>query len=230
MESQEKPQQISPEKGNKLSQKKRNVKRRNKRAAAKKGRPSKAGLLDIPIVKDSIRMLYEQGKDDLQVAAEFFVDLRTLENWKTRNVEFLRSVKTAKEDADQNVENSLYQNAMGFSYIKRKSIKEVDGKHEVEVEWERVKPDTRAQMFWLMNRKPRDWRPDRDQGSGNQIRPPTQISFVRETPKPDIEIQAAPIPEKDSPNPAGPGDEQAQANQSNDQDSGIKLNLSFIGE
>lgn len=59
---------------------------------------------------------------------------------------------------DRQVEKSLLQRALGYSY------EEISEKYEDGVMTERkvtkkhVVPDTTAQIFWLKNRKPEQWR------------------------------------------------------------------------
>ena len=69
----------------------------------------------------------------------------------------MHSLKVGKDIPDQNVERSLYQRAIGYSHPDV-DIRVVDG--DV-VQTEIVKhypPDTTAAIFWLKNRKPKDWR------------------------------------------------------------------------
>jgi hypothetical protein len=93
-----------------------------------------------------------------QTLAEFFnVTFRTIQNWKIDHEEFFHSLKVGKEIPDENVERSLYQRAIGYSHPDT-DIKIIDGKV---VKTETVKhypPDTTAAIFWLKNRKPKDWR------------------------------------------------------------------------
>jgi len=56
----------------------------------------------------------------------------------------------------------LYKSAMGFEYIEVKEIIEKgdNGKEKKRIEKTKklMKPDTTAGIFWLKNRKPKQWR------------------------------------------------------------------------
>lgn len=59
---------------------------------------------------------------------------------------------------DRQVEKSLLQRALGYSY-EETSEKYEDGElTERKVTKKHIPPDTTAQIFWLKNRKPEQWR------------------------------------------------------------------------
>lgn len=78
--------------------------------------------------------------------------------WKKKFPILAESLKKGKDVVDRQVEKSLLQRALGYSY------EEISEKYEDGVMTERkvtkkhVVPDTTAQIFWLKNRKPEQWR------------------------------------------------------------------------
>ena len=54
------------------------------------------------------------GATDADLADFFEVSVRTIERWQSQHAEFCRAVKVAKEEANDRVERSLYQKAVGF--------------------------------------------------------------------------------------------------------------------
>ena len=112
------------------------------------------------------------GLTDEQIAHNMGVSIATLYNYKRDHLAILDALKRGKEVVDIQVENKLFQRAMGYSYdeiTKEKVyIKDENGKNcrsEIQVTkivTKEVAPDVTAQIFWLKNRKPRDWRDKTD--------------------------------------------------------------------
>lgn len=110
------------------------------------------------------------GATDIELADFFEVDVRTIYRWKARRKEFCQAIKTAKEVADERVERSLYAKATGYSFDSVKILTVAMGNNggsEVQqVPYrEHVPPDTTAAIFWLKNRRPKEWR-DRVEHTG----------------------------------------------------------------
>ena len=81
------------------------------------------------------------GLTDLQISKNIGVAMSTFCDWKNKHPEFSETLKRSKDVADYEVENALFKKAkMG---------------------------DVTAQIFWLKNRKPKQWR--------------DKVSFVDET-------------------------------------------------
>lgn len=112
---------------------------------------------------------------DEQIAGNMGINVRTLYNWKKKSVRIFQSLKVNKELADIEVENALRKKALGFRETEqtvsmRKTVEYENGKRVREVtepvvmESERYyPPDTTAQIFWLKNRKPEQWRDKQEQ-------------------------------------------------------------------
>jgi hypothetical protein len=79
------------------------------------------------------------------------------------------ALKRGKEVIDIQVENSLLKRAMGYTYeeVTKESIMDGEtGKYTLKVTKivkKEVQPDTTAQIFWLKNRKPAEWRDKHEQ-------------------------------------------------------------------
>ena len=120
------------------------------------------------------------GLTDEQIAHNMGISPSTLYEWKNAYSEFSESLKRGKEVVDRQVENALLKRALGYEY------EEVSEKYELGILTERkvtkkqVVPDTTAQIFWLKNRKPADWR-DKPDGETEQ----GGITIVNNIPRPD---------------------------------------------
>ena len=82
----------------------------------------------------------------------------TVYEWKKRYKELTEALKKGKEVIDRQVENALLKRALGYKYTETKEMTGDDGRTIVTVTEKEVVPDTTAQIFWLKNRKPKDWR------------------------------------------------------------------------
>lgn len=99
------------------------------------------------------------GLTDEQIAQNANIGVRTLYDWKEKYPQILQSLKRGKEIVDYEVENALLKRALGCVIKEEKLTK--DG--EV-VELEREIPgDVTAQIFWLKNRKPAEWKDKREE-------------------------------------------------------------------
>ena len=94
------------------------------------------------------------GLTDEQIAANIGIGYSTLQTWKSKYQDIQDSLKKGKEVVDRQVENALLKRALGYQYDE---ITLEDGIETKRVTKE-VIPDTTAQIFWLKNRKPDQWR------------------------------------------------------------------------
>lgn len=106
---------------------------------------------------DQVEKLCKLGATDKEIAEFFNVTETTINNWKNDHPEFFESIKRGKTMADSNVADRLYQRAMGFEHDSEE-IKVV-GKEVERVPIRKIyPPDSVAAIFWLKNRRPKDWR------------------------------------------------------------------------
>lgn len=97
------------------------------------------------------------GATDKEMADFFEVALSTLSLWKVEYPAFSEALKDAKAVADNRVERSLYQKAVGYTFESEK-IFQNDGEVIRAATVEHIPPDTTACIFWLKNRRPQLWR------------------------------------------------------------------------
>ena len=108
------------------------------------------------------------GQTEEQIAANIGISRKTLYEWKSKYSDICDTLKRGKEVIDRQVENALLKRALGYSYkettrelVVNKTTGEAEFKITKVVEKE-VVPDTTAQIFWLKNRKPNEWRDKRN--------------------------------------------------------------------
>jgi hypothetical protein len=104
------------------------------------------------------------GLTDEQIAHNMGIAPKTLYRWKEQHSPICQSLKKGKEVVDIQVENALLKRALGYKYKEttreqrfNQQTKEFEFIVTKEVTKE-VAPDTTAQIFWLKNRKPAEWR------------------------------------------------------------------------
>ena len=114
------------------------------------------------------------GLTEREMARNIGVARSTISEWKKNFPEFSDTLKKGKEVADITIENALYKKATGYNVMLKKTFKVKDiiyenGKKVRETEKlvegydeMHVPADTTAQIFWLKNRKPNEWRDKRE--------------------------------------------------------------------
>lgn len=119
----------------------------------KRGRPSSFDeRLAVKIVE-----LTEQGKTVEQIAEIIDIPARTLFRWFSSKDDFRHIVKEARQFADEMVEASLFKRALGFEAKEIKAFQTREGVETAE-ETKYYPPDPTSMIFWLKNRKPKEWR------------------------------------------------------------------------
>lgn len=106
------------------------------------------------------------GLTDEQISHNIGIHPSTLYDWQKKYPEIAEALKKGKEVIDRQVENALLKRALGYEYEEVKQIIEKDEKgrdrKRIEKTIKHVVPDTAAQIFWLKNRKPHEWRDKRE--------------------------------------------------------------------
>lgn len=108
-------------------------------------------------LKDKLILIQGMAREGLtqqQIANNLGISIDTLIENKKKYSEFNDALKKGKEVIDFEVENALLKRALGYEYeeetyengILTKKVKK------------QVPPDTTAQIFWLKNRKPNNWK------------------------------------------------------------------------
>lgn len=94
------------------------------------------------------------GATDVEMAKELGCALSTFYLRMNQYPAFSEAVNAGKAAYDQRVENSLARRAIGYEYETEKVFS--NGLRLKVIE--HVPPDTTAQIFWLKNRRPNEWR------------------------------------------------------------------------
>lgn len=98
------------------------------------------------------------GLTQEQIAHNLGISGSALKNWIKKSEPLKTAIKKGKEVSDLIIENAIFKRALGYSY-EEITHERVGGEM---VETKRIvkylPPDTTAQIFWLKNRKPADWR------------------------------------------------------------------------
>jgi hypothetical protein len=158
------------------------------RTEKKRGRPTVFG----EVVREKMLVLAKDGATNPQIAEAIGVSTRTIEYWLHKDPDLFRAIKDQKDLADQLVEASLFQRAIGYQ---RPAVKHFLDKKQVHDEFtgeaklqtvviehhyvEHHAPSEVAAIFWLKNRQPDRWRekpePTKPEDSGQ-----TQIVYEAE--------------------------------------------------
>lgn len=114
--------------------------------------------------------LAQLGATDGDLAEFFGVSQQTIDNWKASHKGFLGSLKAGKSEADDRVERSLYQRAIGYEQTSVKIFMPKDAVDPVYAPFrERIAPDTTACIFWLKNRRREEWRDRHDHTHAGKV-------------------------------------------------------------
>lgn len=112
-----------------------------------------------PEYADQARKLCELGATDQELGDFFEVDVRTIYRWKHVHDEFCQALKGGKDIADERVERSLYQKAIGYEQDEVKIFMPSGAEEPVYAPFRaKIAPDTTAAIFWLKNRRSGEWR------------------------------------------------------------------------
>lgn len=98
------------------------------------------------------------GLTDEQIAHNMGIAYSTLREWRDSYSALSAALKRGKEVVDRMVENALLKRALGYEYEEVSEKFEGGVLTERKVTKKQVAPDTTAQIFWLKNRKAKDWR------------------------------------------------------------------------
>lgn len=129
-------------------------------------------------VKDKLILVGGWARDGLtdeQIANNLGIHAATLYRYKNEHSELCEALKRGKEVIDFEVENALLKRALGYSYTEvtteRVIRKDKNGKVLTDIHGfptydmvitkevkKEVVPDTTALIFWLKNRKRKEWR------------------------------------------------------------------------
>lgn len=115
-----------------------------------------------------------EGLIDIQIAVKLGIHISTYYDYQNDYPEFSEAIKRGKSVIDNEVEAALLKRALGFEYdeLKTEFLEDENGnkdgdkikttkvgkKKRVTKTIKQIVPDTTAAIFWLKNRRPKDWR------------------------------------------------------------------------
>jgi hypothetical protein len=177
------------------------VEQRGVQARAKIGRPSK---FDPKYTAQAKKLCDRFGATDADLAAFFDVSTTAIKDWKIKHAEFAAALKVGKDAADDRVERSLFERAVGYSYDAVKIFMPKDAITPVYAPYvEHVPPDVNAATFWLNNRRKADWRQKVDHEHGGTVQvgvvvvpakvPAVSRTLLTSTPTPLEKAEAVPM-------------------------------------
>lgn len=102
---------------------------------------------------------------ETEIAANIGITRQTLIEWKKKHPKIREALREGREVVDIKVENALLKAALGYEYTEY--IIDTDGKKKAVKK--QVPPNTTAMIFWLKNRKYKEWRDKRDVGIEGSI-------------------------------------------------------------
>lgn len=139
-----------------------------RRPPKKTGRPSVYDPASCPAIA---RKLRGEGKTLQDIAESLGVARSTFDEWRKVYPEFSSALEEGDRDADDRVERSLFERAVGYTHPEEKLLTVTQGagmpsvveRHEVTAHYA---PDPTAIKFWLTNRRRDRWS-DRTKVEGN---------------------------------------------------------------
>lgn len=135
------------------------------------------------ITKDGLLQIEGWARDgltDKQIAGNIGVSESTFTLWKRKYHVIVGALKKGKAPVDISVENALYKSAIGYKVTVKKPMKlrriRYQDKKRIEEEYIEmvdeelyITPNVTAQIFWLKNRKPEQWREKQERVIMNDV-------------------------------------------------------------
>ena len=130
----------------------------------KKKSPSGNGKFQQWITEEGLLKLQGWARDGLtniQIAHNCGVTENTFYRWQRSYPEIAEAVAKGKEVIDIQVENALLKRALGYEAEETKTYAKKDKGGNTQTHVEKIKKhipgDTTAMIFWLKNRKAKEW-------------------------------------------------------------------------
>jgi len=114
----------------------------------------------LPLIESWCR----DGLIEIEICKRLGVSVKTFNVYKLAHSELGETLKRGKEVIDYEVEQKLLKRAMGYDYdeVTKENVFDAETKSSslevTKIVRKHVLPDTTAQIFWLKNRKPKQWR------------------------------------------------------------------------
>ena len=137
-------------------------------AAKKKGARSKYDLLDMADRLPEVEQMARNGYTNKDICQALGIAQQTLNNWREKYPDFAEAIKKGKMIVDAEIEQKLITNEKGHLFweetqelmpvMDEETGRMINEMTTVKRVLKYIKPDTTAQIFWLKNRRPNDWR------------------------------------------------------------------------
>ena len=126
---------------------------------------------DYWLSEDGLLLLECWSRDGIllkDIATNMGISSAQLSQWRKKYEEIDHALATGKEIVDYRVENALLKSALGF---KTKEITVTIGHRQINGQWvditketkeKEIAPNVTAALAWLNNRKPEQWKRNRD--------------------------------------------------------------------
>lgn len=128
----------------------------------------------------------KDGLTDDQIAFNIGINPKTLYDWKNKHSKICNALKKGKEVVDRQVENALLKRALGYDYEETTLERTWNEASEcwdmvpTKVVHKKQTPDTTAAIFWLKNRKPKEWRDKQDISLNGELDIRKQLEHLSE--------------------------------------------------
>jgi hypothetical protein len=124
----------------------------------KVGRPTK---YEYEKTNRQVKMLASKGFTDIEMGEALDISESCFHEWKKEHPKFMESITEGKALVDDMVVKSLFNRAMGCS-IKETKVFCSEGTIVTEEVDKNFPPDPTSMIFWLKNRRPKEWRDKHD--------------------------------------------------------------------
>lgn len=128
-----------------------------------------SSTVDKWLTKDGLLLLQCWARDFSlgDIANKIGISSKTLIDWRKKYPEIDKAISEGKEVVDYKVENALLKVALGYTTTETKTVisppdKNGNRKIRVEKTEKEIVPNPTAIMCWLNNRKPEQWKRNRD--------------------------------------------------------------------
>lgn len=128
---------------------------------------------------EQARKLTLLGMTIPKLAKFFEVGQTTIDNWMREHPKFGQAIRDAREPADGEIANAMYQNAVGYEWEEEQAYKVKVSQYEERIEIVKVRrkqpPNVVAGIFLLSNRHPELWKRAPDPNAGDDRDPPKSV-------------------------------------------------------
>lgn len=137
------------------------------------GRKGKYNPNTFPLLAEGFA---REGLSDKQICKKLGISQDTFYTYIKKHSEFSESLKRGKAPVDTKVENALLKKALGYTVEKKKTTV-TNGMETVTIEEVIVAPSEVAMIFWLKNRRPKQWRDKQDVEHSGEIETVLKINI-----------------------------------------------------